>query len=335
MLPVCTQRARACPSRAFLWSCRYFPCSRRHTLVRSQNAAKPPDHGSEFEGAIQEVSESSVSNSLPGMFPPLAKPVVKDRLAILDFYEEKRLREYERAMQDQTKGKGQGARSWAADSIILQTLQLAVVLGLLIVWPASAQPGGLQLGRIWVLYFVYMAFFWLGAVKRIANHGTLANRDQDAQTKSVFSRLSLAMFITSLVLLHWYAVYKYVALWTPTPWTACERFGLVLMALALPLHAWACDVLGKAYDRVVSPAQLITSGPYKYVQHPIYTSYMLLFTGYALALQNPLAALALLILCLLHYGNRTKLESKVLSDAFGAAYQNYKASTKSFLPFLL
>lgn len=38
----------------------------------------------------------------------------------------------------------------------------------------------------------------------------------------------------------------------------------------------------QAYNRVVAPEQLVTSGPFALVQHPIYTSYMLLFAGHAL-----------------------------------------------------
>lgn len=38
----------------------------------------------------------------------------------------------------------------------------------------------------------------------------------------------------------------------------------------------------QAYNRVVAPEQLVTSGPFALVQHPIYTSYMLLFAGHTL-----------------------------------------------------
>lgn len=38
----------------------------------------------------------------------------------------------------------------------------------------------------------------------------------------------------------------------------------------------------QAYDRLVHPEQLVTSGPYRLVQHPIYLSYMLLFVGHCI-----------------------------------------------------
>lgn len=38
----------------------------------------------------------------------------------------------------------------------------------------------------------------------------------------------------------------------------------------------------QAYNRVVAPEALVTRGVYAWVQHPIYTSYMLLFAGHCL-----------------------------------------------------
>ncbi len=50
----------------------------------------------------------------------------------------------------------------------------------------------------------------------------------------------------------------------------------------------------QAYDRLVTPDELVISGPYKFVQHPIYTSYMLLFCGYCLRCAGQLAGYACL-----------------------------------------
>lgn len=38
----------------------------------------------------------------------------------------------------------------------------------------------------------------------------------------------------------------------------------------------------QGFDRLVQPEALVTSGPYAFVQHPIYTSYMALFVGHCL-----------------------------------------------------
>ena len=95
-------------------------------------------------------------------------------------------------------------------------------------------------------------------------------------------------------------------------------------------------MLSQAYDRLVTPERLVTSGPYKYVQHPIYTSYMLLFMGYCLLLHSAPAAACITAACLLYYRARTSVERHILSSTFGDRYEEYRSRTKSlFLPGVL
>jgi protein-S-isoprenylcysteine O-methyltransferase Ste14 len=70
-------------------------------------------------------------------------------------------------------------------------------------------------------------------------------------------------------------------------------------------------------------------------QHPIYGSYMLLFAGYCLLCHSlPFAVLAAWV-CALYYRGRAALEAQVLSEAFGEAYEDYRARTpKLFVPWV-
>lgn len=70
------------------------------------------------------------------------------------------------------------------------------------------------------------------------------------------------------------------------------------------------------------------------MQHPIYTSYICLFTGYCLVLQSPRTALLLAAVCFVYYTNRTSVESQILESAFGAQYKEYAQRTARFIPFL-
>ncbi len=79
----------------------------------------------------------------------------------------------------------------------------------------------------------------------------------------------------------------------------------------------------------------MTSGPYRLVQHPIYTSYVLLFFGYCMALHSAPCALLMLAVCALYYRSRTALEARVLGEAFGEEYAAYAKRTKKFLPWLV
>jgi protein-S-isoprenylcysteine O-methyltransferase Ste14 len=81
--------------------------------------------------------------------------------------------------------------------------------------------------------------------------------------------------------------------------------------------------------------ELVTGGPYGIVRHPMYDSFILLWTGYFLLSANwmiggtGLAAQALIALC------RTPREEKMMAESFGAAYEEYRGRTHGFIPFKL
>lgn len=91
----------------------------------------------------------------------------------------------------------------------------------------------------------------------------------------------------------------------------------------------------QAYNRLVKPDKLIRTGPYAWCQHPIYTSYILLFTGYALYLGSWLTCLLFHTVCTQYYMERTKKEAVLLEQAFGNEYRAYREHTGHFVPRLV
>jgi protein-S-isoprenylcysteine O-methyltransferase Ste14 len=259
---------------------------------------------------------------------------------------------------------------WAR--LALQLLQLALTVAALILWPASLSPAGLHSGRVWWAALTYLAFFAGGSVWRLVRFGPLASRQQDAQAKSAGSRAAQALFIASMPLLHWGAVGSFLkrqaarqlvqqqqqmqvavsdaahhaggaVVLVPTPaapslpaaLSLYDVLGFVMLVAAVALNWAAARHLGRAYDRVVAPAALVTTGPYSYVQHPIYSSYMLLFAGYAMWMHAWPVATGFVAVCLVYYRSRTRLEGAVLQAAFGQEYSEYAARTRLFVPFVL
>jgi protein-S-isoprenylcysteine O-methyltransferase Ste14 len=107
-----------------------------------------------------------------------------------------------------------------------------------------------------------------------------------------------------------------------------------LMALGAALHLWGSHHLGTNLTVTISTTtghRLVTSGPYRWVRHPLYTGGMLESLGVCLLLPNYAVAAGavgfwgLVIL-------RTKKEEAILFDTFGEAYRNYQAHTGRFLP---
>ena len=110
--------------------------------------------------------------------------------------------------------------------------------------------------------------------------------------------------------------------------------GAGLGVVALGLFWWVFCHLG---TNVTPTAQtranhvLVTSGPYRWVRHPMYVSGLVLFGGYFLLTANWFIGLACgLTLAVL--AARTPGEERHLADRFGEAYRAYAARTGRFLP---
>ncbi|KAG2425352.1 hypothetical protein HXX76_013766 [Chlamydomonas incerta] len=242
----------------------------------------------------------------------------------------------ERVSQDQDEKSG-GNPAVSFLKSMLQVVQLLVVLSLLLLFPAAMHDGGLSaMARPWTTFAFYLAFFGLGTVARMVKHGSLAPRSADKQVASWAGRLAFAAFVVVVPLLHWAAMYRFVglSLYTSTLSTGTTLYDIVGglgMAAAAALNVLASRELGPAYNRVAAPSALVTSGPYRWMQHPIYTSYMLLFFSYGMWLHSAPAAMALLLVCALYYRGRTALEEEVLEGAFGNYYRDYVARTRRWL----
>jgi protein-S-isoprenylcysteine O-methyltransferase Ste14 len=79
--------------------------------------------------------------------------------------------------------------------------------------------------------------------------------------------------------------------------------------------------------------RLITSGPYHFIRHPMYLSLLLVMTGIVLLYGEPWRWLTLAILgAVLHF--KARFEEHLLCACF-PEYGDYKARTKSILPFVL
>lgn len=79
--------------------------------------------------------------------------------------------------------------------------------------------------------------------------------------------------------------------------------------------------------------KLITSGPYRWVRHPLYTIGTSLFVSFGLMADNwfiPLLSLLMFVVMAV----RTPKEEANLIEKFGDEYRNYMKTTGAFLPKL-
>ncbi len=112
--------------------------------------------------------------------------------------------------------------------------------------------------------------------------------------------------------------------------------GLVLFALGLVFAIWARLHIGRNWGTPMTQKdepELVTSGPYHLVRHPIYSGILAAAIGTAVALSWLwLTAVALAGVYFLYSAT---VEERYLTDQFPDSYPVYKHSTKMLVPFIL
>jgi len=112
--------------------------------------------------------------------------------------------------------------------------------------------------------------------------------------------------------------------------------GLVVEALGLSLAIWSRRALGRNWSGEISikvEHELIRSGPYKMLRHPIYTGLLTMYVGTAVVAGEWLSIIGL-SLAVYAYWRKIRLEEASLDMAFGADYAVYRRETWALLPGL-
>ena len=135
-----------------------------------------------------------------------------------------------------------------------------------------------------------------------------------------------------------YVVYPgfMAALQAPIP-QSVRLAGVVIGLVSLPLLVWVLDALGRQWSRnlqLQEKHQLITSGPYRMVRHPMYTIIFMAMTTVALVSSNWLMIVPAVAAMGIIY-SRIPQEEAMLIEAFPQEYEAYMARTGKLLPKIL
>ena len=176
---------------------------------------------------------------------------------------------------------------------------------------------------LWLAWLVY----WF-----VAGRNVKAAR----QIESAGSRAAHIVPLMLACLLLWPARLPGDFLGAPVvPWNAAlYPIGVVLVAAGLLFACWARYVLGRNWSGVVTVKQdheLIRSGPYRYVRHPIYTGLLLAFAGSALARDQWRGVLAVVIVYLALW-RKYRLEERWMEQTFGEVYRRFREETPALIP---
>jgi protein-S-isoprenylcysteine O-methyltransferase Ste14 len=110
--------------------------------------------------------------------------------------------------------------------------------------------------------------------------------------------------------------------------------GLAVSAGGAAVLLWASAALGRFLIHGAAVAEdhsLVTSGPYRFVRHPVYVGYLALLLGSALGAFN-IYLLLLWFVSLAGISIQTTSEELLLEATHGGAFQAYANRTGRFLP---
>jgi protein-S-isoprenylcysteine O-methyltransferase Ste14 len=176
---------------------------------------------------------------------------------------------------------------------------------------------------LWFLFFLY----WT-----IASRNSAPDKDSESGVSAYFHQLVLSAAM--------------VLLFVPAPglsgWFLPMRFhflvavGAAMQAGFALLAVWARRHLGRNWSaevRIAVDHQLVRTGPYRLLRHPIYTAMLGMFLGTAIASSQYHALLGFFIL-VVAYIRKTRLEETILGQAFGVEFDAYRRDTWALVPLV-
>ena len=125
--------------------------------------------------------------------------------------------------------------------------------------------------------------------------------------------------------------------WPPAAWQSAVAILLGIASLcvfAAAIRSAPSGVLHVAFTGS-GPGRLVTSGIYRYVRNPLYTSYLAYWSGWIPASGVHPANVSMFALFAAVYFAAVRDEERFLARTFGDQYTAYKSRTGRFLPRVL
>ena len=184
------------------------------------------------------------------------------------------------------------------------------------------------IAAFWLIFIVYWAAMAVGAKKNIG--ARFWSREIGLRVGAivlVLLALRLPVFRQAL---------RNALAYAPSSSALMGAVGVVLCALGIGLAIWARACLGRNWGMPMSRKEnpeLVTTGPYAYVRHPIYTGMLIAMLGSAIG-ESPFWSLPL-VLFGIYFVYSARREEKLMMEQFPEQYRAYMKRTKMLVPFIL
>ncbi|CAI0433233.1 unnamed protein product [Linum tenue] len=220
------------------------------------------------------------------------------------------------------------------EASILQ--QLAIVTSVF-AWLTLVPPAhfnGFLEGWPIVFFLVYHYFFFFNVSVRKRLYGDYYGRPHDPKWDVNPPNWSRALFCVGVMIGHWLAAFEGPELHlVPGGWSNVWIWILIVVTSLMQYNS--TFYLAKYSEKVVVPTSVVQFGPYRWVRHPMYSSTMLLFAAYFVALRAPLSLVFIVAVSLTYYEKKAKMEEGLMIENFGESYLQYMNKVRyKFIPLV-
>lgn len=183
-----------------------------------------------------------------------------------------------------------------------------------------------------VFWASYVGFFFVTSWAFVRERNAVRGDDRDRGSKQAIMLLSFAA-----VALAFAGPYMFPAARIALPAAPVFWLAMILFWAGTILYPWAILTLGAFFRtsvQLLEGQRLITRGPYRYLRHPAYAAGVLVFSGIGLAMGNWFSFAESILLVLLAYAFRIRVEERALDEHFGAEFEAHRRRTWAMIPLV-
>jgi protein-S-isoprenylcysteine O-methyltransferase Ste14 len=182
-----------------------------------------------------------------------------------------------------------------------------------------------------IILLAWVAFLLFWGISAITTKPTKGNRNWAAVILMVIATVGLYL------LLRHASIPKNInnLLWERKLPLSIVAVAIVLVGLFILI--WARSALGVNWNANAETKEwqaLVQKGPYAKVRHPMYTGLVTMVLGSAIEYGRMLGVV-ILVVFIAGFCLKALQEESILTKRYGNAYQEYKAKTKAFIPYIV
>lgn len=179
---------------------------------------------------------------------------------------------------------------------------------------------------IWLIYDLWLVLILYMTI-------TAISVKRDTKSHLVQSFILLFAIIASFLLPH-LPIFRFLNFVPGNP--VLSNIGVIICVAGMAFQVWARRRLGRNWSQTVAikeDHELVTSGPYRYVRHPMYSGGLIACLGSAMVCGGGAWIFLFVILGGLFLW-RVGAEDKLMARQFPKEFPDYKKRTKKLIPFV-